>query len=48
MARRPYVAEVLLIHLDLSDVGGVVGGVDLVLLLVVVLAVQALREGKET
>lgn len=33
----------LLVHLDLSDVGGVVGRVDLVLLLVVDLTIQTLR-----
>lgn len=43
-----YVAEVILVHLDLSDVGGVIGGVDFVLLLVIILPIQALREGKET
>lgn len=42
-----YVAEVLLVHLDLFDVGGVVGCVDLVLLLVVQLTIQALGKGKD-
>lgn len=41
-----YVAEVFLVHLDLSDVGGVIGGVDFVLLLVIVLPIQALRGGE--
>lgn len=47
VVRMPYVTEVVLVHLDLSDVGGVVGCVDFVLLLVIVLPIQALREGKE-
>ncbi len=38
----PYVAEVFLVHLDLLDFRGVVGCVDLVLLLVVSLPVQTL------
>lgn len=38
----PYVAEVLLVHLDLFNIRGVVGCVDLVLLLVVVLPIQTL------
>lgn len=46
--RMLYVAEVILVHLDLFDVGGVIGGVDFVLLLVIVLPIQALRDGKET
>lgn len=33
--KGPYVTEVLLVHLDLFDIRGVVGCVDLVLLLVV-------------
>lgn len=44
MRAAPYVAEVLLVHLDLSDIGGVVGCVDLVLLLVVQLTIQTLRK----
>lgn len=40
----PYVAEVVLVHLDLSDIGGVIGCVDLVLLLVVQLTIQTLRK----
>lgn len=41
----PYVTEVVLVHLDLFDIGGVVGCVDLVLVLMVVLAIQALQKG---
>lgn len=47
-ARIPYVTQVVLVHLDLSDVGGVIGRVDFVLLLVIVLPIQALRKEKET
>lgn len=39
-----YVAEVLLVHLELFEVRGVVGCVDLVLLLVVSLTIQTLRK----
>ena len=42
----PYIAEVVLVHLDLLDIRGVVGCVDLVLCLVVVLPIQTLRKGK--
>lgn len=44
--RMPYVAQVILVHLDLSDVGGIIGCVDFVLLLVIVLPIQALRKEK--
>lgn len=40
----PYVAEVILVHLDLFDVRSVVGCVDLVLGFVVQLTIQALRK----
>lgn len=43
----PYVAEVGLVHLDLFDIGGVVGCVDLVLVFVVVLSVQTLRKERD-
>lgn len=44
----PYITEVFLIHLDLSDIRGVVGCVDLVLLFVVSLPIQTLgRRRKE-
>lgn len=46
--RIPYVTQVFLVHLDLFDVGGVIGRVDFVLLLVIVLAIQALRKEKKT
>lgn len=39
-----YITEVLLVHLDLFDIRGVVGCVDLVLVLVVGLTIQALRK----
>lgn len=42
----PYFAEVLLVHLDLSDIRGVVGCMDLVLLLVVHLPIQTLGKGR--
>lgn len=37
-----YVAEVFLVHLDLFDIRGVVGCVDLVLLFMVLLPIQTL------
>lgn len=43
----PYIAEVFLVHLDLSDVRGVIGGVDFVLLLVIIFPIQTLRKGKD-
>ncbi len=43
----PYIAEVFLVHLDLSDIGGVVGCVDLVLLLMVGLPIQTLGWGRK-
>lgn len=41
-----YITEVVLVHLDLFDIRGVVGCVDLVLVLMVVLAIQTLRKGR--
>lgn len=41
-----YITEVLLVHLDLSDIRGVVGCVDLVLLLMVDLTIQTLWMGR--
>ena len=46
MRAGPYVTEVLLVHLDLLDLRGVVGCVDLALLLLVGLTVQTLRKGR--
>lgn len=43
----PYITEVFLVHLDLSDVRGVIGGVDFVLLLVIIFPIQTLRKGKD-
>lgn len=43
----PYIAEVGLVHLDLFDIRGVVGRVDLVLLLVVILPIQTLWGRKD-
>lgn len=43
----PYIAEVFLVHLDLSDIRGVVGCVDLVLLFVVSLPIQTLGKRKK-
>lgn len=37
-----YITEILLVHLDLFDIRRVIGGVDLVLLLVVRLTVETL------
>lgn len=42
-----YITEVLLVHLDLSDVRGVISGVDFVLLLVIKLSIQTLRQGEK-
>lgn len=44
----PYVAEVHLVVLDLFDIWGFVGCVDLVLVLVVQLTIQTLRIEKQT
>lgn len=41
-----YIAEVFLVHLDLSDIRGVVGCVDLVLLLMVELPIQTLGKNR--
>lgn len=43
----PYVAEVFLVHLDLFDFRSVIGGVDFVLLFVVILPIQTLRKRKK-
>lgn len=42
-----YIAEVCLVHLDLFDIRGIVGCVDLVLLLVVQLAIQTLGKQRK-
>lgn len=41
-----YIAEVFLVHLDLFDIRGVIGGVDFVLLLVIIFPIQTLRKEK--
>lgn len=42
----PYLTEVLLVHLDLFDIRGVVGCVDLVLFLMVLFTIETLRKAR--